>query len=172
MCTDQKPLSAAPLFDRKNVHVWDRDPLKRQLASKDGFLVVDEHKQVNGIGHQYNYVLGAAGRQSLSLQEITGNATTTDSQKRSLPLLADGCVLISCSSGTIEFPFNELVALGLPARIANASSTASSSVPSTSVLDSKNIHQNVTFRLRDGRYVVFALAPCCVSSSRMSMLNV
>lgn len=142
------PGSKSKLFARENMHVYDKDPAKRAQAAKDGFAVLDSNKALNGQRHQYQFVLGAAGRNSLTLKEIL-EQPSTDKQ----PLLANGAALISCSSGTIEFPFHELVSTKLPTRLPSQPYSGPSSAAEAShpVLDSPNIHQNVTFRLPDGR---------------------
>lgn len=115
------------IFSKGSVSVWDRDASRRQLAQNDGLEIFNEWDSKD----VFDYVIGCTGRCSLPMS--------------SFPLLRDNAYLISVSSGTIEFPFHDLVKRTL----SDTENTLSSA--EIDAFTSENVHRNIEFRIDNQR---------------------
>lgn len=114
------------LFSKSSLFVYDRDEERNRAAQNDGFQIFDRWNE-NSL---FDYVIGCAGRCSLSLS--------------SLCLLRDRAYLISASSAAVEFPFERMVAevhSNRPDRIFELDPEQSQTNP----LEHPEFHRNVHF---------------------------
>lgn len=112
-----------------SIRVWDQDASKRLLAQSQGFEIFDDWDGKE----EFDYVIGCTGRRSFPISSFS--------------LLRNNAYLISVSSGTIEFPFHEMVQ--------HALSDSETSLSTNQIDDLKNedIHRNIEFLIDGGRKI-------------------
>jgi len=115
------------IFSQGSVEVWDQDPTRRQLAQSEGLQIFDNWNS----NEEFDYVIGCTGRCSFPISSFS--------------LLRDNAYLISVSSGTIEFPFYEMIQCALSDTEISLSDTQ------LDELKNEDIHRNIEFLIDNRR---------------------
>ena len=120
------------LFARDSLQVFDRDAQRNETAQDDGYTIFRPWDQLE----TFDYIIGCAGRCSLSLTSIGS--------------LSKQSYLISFSSAAIEFPFHQMIEQALQSPFEKKTIPINLDERELTHLDEENIHRNVTFTMDNG----------------------